>query len=52
VVYRRADQGFVREVHQGADAVVPLGEIGTELTVADLYDGVEFLPEPDGEGPV
>lgn len=47
VVFRRTEQGFVREVYEGLQAVVPLGEIGTELPLAEVYEGVEFLPEPD-----
>jgi Uma2 family endonuclease len=45
VVYRRTDEGFVREVHQGLDAVIPLSEIETELPLAEVYDSVEFVPE-------
>jgi hypothetical protein len=45
VVFRRTEQGFVREVHQGPDAVVPLREIGIDLPLAEVYDGVEFTPE-------
>lgn len=45
--YRRTPNGdFQRELHLGLDAVVPLAEIGCELALADLYAGVEFLPEP------
>src|SRR5262249_40048014 len=29
VAFRRTESGFVREVHEGLDAVLPLGEIGT-----------------------
>ncbi|HZN38231.1 MAG TPA: Uma2 family endonuclease [Planctomycetota bacterium] len=42
VVFRRAEQGFVREVHAGLDAAIPLSEIGCELPLAEVYDGVEF----------
>jgi Uma2 family endonuclease len=45
VVFRRTEQGFVRELYQGLDAVVPLGEIDAELPLADVYEGVEFTPE-------
>jgi len=45
VVFRRTEQGFVREVHEGLDAVIPLGEIETTLPLAEVYDGVEFGPE-------
>lgn len=43
--YRRTEQGFVREVYEGLDAVLPLGEIETDLPLAEIYDGVEFAPE-------
>jgi len=46
MVFRRTENGFVREVYQGLDAVVPLGEIEIDLALADMYDGVEFAPEP------
>jgi Uma2 family endonuclease len=46
VVFRRTEQGFVREVHQGLEAVIPLPEIDVELPLAEMYDGVEFTPEP------
>jgi Uma2 family endonuclease len=50
VVFRRTEQGFVREVHQGIGAVIPLPDIGVELPLADVYDGVEFTPEPTEDG--
>ncbi len=46
VVFRRTETGFVREVHEGMNAVLPLSEIETELPLAEVYDGVEFTPEP------
>lgn len=46
VVFRRGEQGFVREVHSGLDAVIPLREIEADLPLAEVYDGVEFAPEP------
>lgn len=49
VVFRRTEQGFVREVFEGLDAAVPLPEIGTDLPLREVYDGVEFVPEPDPE---
>lgn len=48
-VYRRSDTGFQREVYSGLDAVVELPEIGTELPLAELYDGVDLVPEPNDE---
>jgi Uma2 family endonuclease len=47
VVFRRTEHGFVREVYDGLDAVIPLGEIETSLPLAEVYDGVEFTPEVD-----
>jgi|SRR5688572_18827478 len=47
VVHRRTDQGFVREVHEGLDAVLRLPEIEIELPLAELYEAVEFFPEPE-----
>jgi len=47
VVLRRTEHGFVREVYQGLDAVLPLREIEIDLPLADIYEGVEFVPEPE-----
>ena len=47
MVYRRTENGFVREVYESLDAVVPLGEIEVELPLAEVYDTVPFIPEPD-----
>ena len=49
VAYRRTEQGFVREDYAGLDAVLPLAEIEAELPLAEIYDGVEFTPEPADE---
>ena len=46
VVFRRTERGFVREVYRGLDAVVPLREIEIDLPLAEVYEGVYFLPEP------
>jgi Uma2 family endonuclease len=47
VAFRRGEHGFVDEVYEGLDAVIPLAEIETELPLAEIYDGVEFSPEAD-----
>jgi Uma2 family endonuclease len=47
VAVRRTEGGLVREVHEGLDAVLPLGEIGIDLPLAELYETVEFAPEPE-----
>ncbi len=49
VVYRRTAEGFVREVYQGLDAVVSLPEVAIDLPLAEVYEGVEFISEPDDE---
>lgn len=46
VAFRRTEGGFVREVYEGLDAVLPLGEIGIDLPLAEIYETVEFAPEP------
>ncbi len=46
-VYRRQDRGFVREVVQGLDAVLRLGEIGIDLPLKEIYRRVEFLAEAE-----
>jgi Uma2 family endonuclease len=51
VVFRRTEQGFVRQVYQGLHPVLPLGEIETALPLQEIYDGVEFRAEPEeGDG--
>jgi Uma2 family endonuclease len=47
VAYRRTADSFVREVYQGLDAVVPLPEIAIDLPLAEIYEAVEFIAEPD-----
>jgi Uma2 family endonuclease len=49
VVFRRGTKGFDREVYSGAEAVIPLPELGIELPLADIYEGAEFAPEEDEE---
>jgi Uma2 family endonuclease len=51
VAYRRTANGFVREVYEGLDAVIPLGEIGVELPLAEVYETVEFAPESEENEP-
>lgn len=46
VAFRRTEHGFVRDVYEGLDAVIPLPEIDTELPLAEMYEAVEFQPEP------
>lgn len=45
VVHRRTEQGFVREDYHGEKATIPLPEIGAELPLAEICEGVELSPE-------
>ncbi len=47
IVFRRTDHGFVREVYQGLDANIPLREIDIDLPLAEIYEAVQFVPEPE-----
>src|SRR5262245_30317297 len=49
VAHRRSDHGFVREVYEGLDAVLPLREVDIDLPLSEIYEGVQFAPEPDDE---
>lgn len=51
IAYRRTEQGFVQEMYSARDAIVPLAEIGVELPLSEIYEGVEFVPEPEDEAP-
>jgi Uma2 family endonuclease len=47
IVERRQGQDFAREVYEGLAAMIPLAEIQTELPLAEIYDGVQFVEEAD-----
>ena len=49
IAYRRTDAGFVREAYAGLAKTISLSEIGCELPLAEIYDGVEFSPETVAE---
>ena len=49
IVFRRTDAGFEREVQQGLDVILNLAEIGIELPLAEIYDGLVLSPEPNSE---
>jgi Uma2 family endonuclease len=50
VLFRRTPQGFVREVYADLSSSIPLPEIKIELPLAEVYEGVQFIPEPDEDG--
>ena len=45
VAYRRTEQGFVSEKYTRLNDTIPLTEIDVELPLAEIYEGVEFVPE-------
>ncbi len=47
VAFRRTEHGFIREVYEGLEAVLPLGEIEAQLPLAEIYEAVEFSPEDE-----
>lgn len=47
VVYRRTDNGFLREEWQGLDAVIPMPELGVELPLAEVYRRVNFQADSE-----
>lgn len=48
-VYRRTDQGFVLVSLVGLEMTIPLPEINVELPLAENFERVEFIPEPENE---
>ena len=44
-VYRRSNSDFDHEIYNGLNSVIPLSEIGVELSLSDIYERVEFQPE-------
>jgi Uma2 family endonuclease len=42
VVHHRTDNGFVAKVYDGPDAVIPLRGIDAQLSLAELYERVDF----------
>jgi Uma2 family endonuclease len=48
-LHRRTEDDFVLETYADLDAVIPLSEIGIELPLAEVYDGVQFAREPDDD---
>jgi hypothetical protein len=49
VAFRRTEHGFVREVFEGLNEVLPLPEVEIDLPLAEIYEGVQFTPEPEEE---
>lgn len=49
VVLRRAEQGFLREVHQGLAAVIAMPELECELPLEEIYERVDIGLEHPSE---
>jgi Uma2 family endonuclease len=49
VVDRRTEQGFSQESYQGLEASIPLPELGIELPLSEIYDGIAFAQESDDD---
>ena len=47
IAYRRKDRGFVAEVYEHLEAVILLPEISIELPLAEIYESIGCIPEPD-----
>ncbi len=43
VSFQRTSTGFVRELHVGLDAAVPLRALGLDLPLAEIFEGVALL---------
>lgn len=41
-LWRRSEEGFLKESWQGLDARIPIPELQIELALAELYEAVEF----------
>lgn len=42
VLFRRSEHGFVREEYAGVEGVIPLPEVGCDLPLGEVYEGVEL----------
>jgi len=51
IVHRRTEQGFAREVYEGLEVAIRLADTDVELALAEIYEGVEFVPEAGGDLP-
>jgi Uma2 family endonuclease len=51
IVHRRTEQGFAREVYEGLKAGIRLADTDIELALAEIYEGVEFVPEAGSDWP-
>ena len=46
VYRRRAEGGFAAEAYSGIDTIIILPEISADLSLADLYDGIDYIAPP------
>ncbi len=43
---RSADRSWMQTVLTGLDAVLPFGTIGLDLSLSELYSGLDLRPRP------
>ncbi len=48
-LYRRVEDGFARESYVGLDTIIPIPEIDCQMSLAEVYDQVEFQPPETDE---
>ena len=48
-VWRRIAEGFERELYVGLDATISFADIDVTLSMAEIYESVEFVPEADDD---
>ena len=46
-VWRRVGEGFEREQYGGLDATISFADVDVTLSLAEIYESVEFVPEAD-----
>lgn len=49
-LWRRAAGGFVCELYEGLESAIPLPELGCELPLREIYEGVAFPAPPPSDG--
>ena len=49
IVFVREDEHWLSEIIAGADAVLRMPEIGVEIPLAELYEGVGLSGTKDGD---
>jgi Uma2 family endonuclease len=45
ILMRRSEKGFIREVYEGLEAMIPLEAIGCTLPLSEIYAEIDFSPD-------